>query len=364
MEVISFVYPAWHNRSLRPEFNPEKKFNEWDLVRFGKGYFVGHNQPRRPHSDIGYYDDTKVETSEKQIDIASAYGVDVLTYLFYWNRGKRELIEPLDKAFLVSSNKNKIRFSLMWCWKTPRRNFPVYQGANHLYESERIVATNEDDFSNMIDYCCNNYFKNENYWKIDGKPVFFMYTLQGFCKILGKDYFRMIIKKGREVAVKKGFCGLYLVGITWSSLYTDDSAEIGFDMLTTYVFLPDFEGQPIQKYSNLIEKRMSDWKDIRLRSSVEFFPSVSPGWDGSSRGVFDKNILGREKSIFPWTPIVTECNPDIFGDFANEAASFSLGKYLFVASWNEWSEGHAIEPDMTNGYRLLEKIWFLKKSYL
>lgn len=157
MQVVTFVYPAWHDRFLRPETKMAKKFNEWSLVKSGKKYFRGHVQPRRPHPYLGYYDDTLIETAEKQIGVASSYGIDVFTYMFYWNQGRRELAEPLDGAFLNSKNVDSVKFSLMWCWKTPRRNFPVTPGANHLYEEERIIVTNEVDFSKMIQYCCDKY---------------------------------------------------------------------------------------------------------------------------------------------------------------------------------------------------------------
>lgn len=359
---ITFVYPAWHTRPLRPDIQPDKLFNEWNSLRAAKPYFVGHYQPRIPHPDIGFYDDTLISTSEKQIEIASTYGIDVMTYMFYWNRGRREMTEPLDNAFLKAKNKNKVKFSLMWCWKTPRRNSPVRLGNNFLYDEERIVKTGLKDFIKLLQHCSKRYFKQSNYWKINNKPVLFIYTLEGFIKTTGEEELSIMLKRGNEEMKKLGFDGLYVFGMVWDDTCVNKARKIGLNALTTYVFLPDFHGKPIQIYDNLIKRRIKDWQRIKKKSTVSFYPSVSLGWDGSPRGVFFKDTLQYKRSLFPWTPIITKSKPDKFRIFAEKAINFSSGRYLIIASWNEWTEGHYIEPDRKFGYKYLEQILALKQK--
>jgi len=296
------------------------------------------------------------------VEIASNYGIDIMVYMFYWNRGRREMSEPLDSAFLKAKNRNKIKFSLMWCWKTPRRNSPVKFGENFLYDEERIVKTDLIDFKKLLRYCFKKYFLKDNYWKINNKPVLFVYTIEGFIKTIGEEKFSIILKEGNQKMKKLGFDGLYVFGMIWDDAYVAKAAEIGLNVLTPYVFLPDFHGKPIQIYDNLIKRRLKDWREINKKSSVPFYPSISPGWDGSPRGVFLKDAIKYKRSLYPWTPIIIHNNPNKFRLFAKAALGFSSYKYLIIASWNEWTEGHYIEPDQKFGYKYLEQILSLKQK--
>jgi hypothetical protein len=69
---------------------------------------------------------------------------------------------------------------------------------------------------------------------------------------------------------------------------------------------------------------------------------------------------GRRVKRYPWWPVVVGESPDLFRDFLQSAIRFSRENNLydltFIASWNEWSEGHYLEPDERTGTGWLEAV--------
>ncbi len=87
-------------------------------------------------------------------------------------------------------------------------------------------------------------------------------------------------------------------------------------------------------------------------------PSVSPGWDASPRAA----DFGAEKEHkYPWSPVVTGETPDLFHEALVRALRHAetatpVEPMVMVASLNEWSEGHYLEPDTRFGHGWLEAI--------
>ncbi|MDB4401574.1 glycoside hydrolase family 99-like domain-containing protein, partial [bacterium] len=92
------------------------------------------------------------------------------------------------------------------------------------------------------------------------------------------------------------------------------------------------------------------------RSGLPYMPSVAPGWDASPRGA----DFGRTRpDRYPWSPVITGEHPAHFQESLSRALAFSSDlddPLVFVASLNEWSEGHYLEPDERFGMGWLEAI--------
>jgi len=58
--------------------------------------------------------------------------------------------------------------------------------------------------------------------------------------------------------------------------------------------------------------------------------------------------------------VVTGSCPEHFASFLQQAAGYAQGAepdpMLFIASWNEWSEGHYLEPDQRFGPGWLQAV--------
>lgn len=136
-----------------------------------------------------------------------------------------------------------------------------------------------------------------------------------------------------------------------------DFKKAGFDSVSHYVWLPDWKGKYKQDYGELIEKRSNEWETFERESGLTYFPSVSPGWDATPRGVLHGSYKPRR---YPWWPIVVGENPELFANFLGRAIRYTKKhndpKLCFIASWNEWSEGHYMEPDKRFGTAWLEAV--------
>ena len=87
-------------------------------------------------------------------------------------------------------------------------------------------------------------------------------------------------------------------------------------------------------------------------------PSVTPGWDASPRAA----DFGAERPRkYPWSPVVTGEQPAKFHEALRRAVRFTEthahpDPLVMVASLNEWSEGHYLEPDERFGHGWLEAV--------
>jgi hypothetical protein len=78
-----------------------------------------------------------------------------------------------------------------------------------------------------------------------------------------------------------------------------------------------------------------------------------PRWNSGPR---EATALG-----YPWSPVVTGEHPDRFRAAVARAATFAAARppeeqLVHVASLNEWSEGHYLEPDTRHGTAWIEAV--------
>ena len=106
------------------------------------------------------------------------------------------------------------------------------------------------------------------------------------------------------------------------------------------------------------ERRALEWPGYASRSGLPYLPSVTTGWDASPRGL----DFGPERpKKYPWWPVVEDATPARFQlalerGLASARASELEDAPCFVASLNEWSEGHYLEPDERFGHGMLESV--------
>jgi hypothetical protein len=356
-KIAAYYYPGWHRTGTIS--NP---INEWDCVKDAKSYFDGHNQPRIPA--LGYLDDSLKSTLEKQVALAESHGVDAFIFDWYWKKSQRPMEKSVRRFMDIETN---MEFALMWSWKLSRHDFPVPLSKVNV-EDHRWIETNTKDFLNLLEYCSENYFNKKNYWKVDGKPYFVMYFVDGFIDKLGKDQFSELIKAGDSYLKTKDYNGLYSVGVVSNcdaSTYgmLSDLKNMGFSALTGYNFLADFRSNNklIQDYSTQADIRKDQWNTIKDISQLPYIPSISAGWDATPRGVKLDELT--EGLPFPWSPIVVNNTPENFGKHLNQGLDFinKTGQdTIHICAWNEWSEGAYIEPDTKYGTGFLDQIKNIK----
>jgi hypothetical protein len=349
MRVLAYVYPGWHPIPERDaSFYPG--FTEWDLVAECTPRFPGHVQPRVPL--WGRYDDRDPHEVGRRAQLCEAHGVDGFVYGFFWCRGKRVFQDALDLGYLGSPEGQRTPFALMWANRMPRRVLPVRRADVPVIEDDRLVPSDVDDFVAFVRYVAERYMVRGNYLRVGGASYLSIFDSTFFCKELGADGVREAITRARAMLHSAGLPPLHLAAIEPNEEWIGRVRELGFDSVTNYVLLPEWKGPFDQDYRACVDRRAAQWAGIGERAGLPYHPSVTPGWDASPRGA---DFGNARPDKYPWSPVVTGEHPDHFR--AAVARACATGSELvFIASLNEWSEGHYLEPDTRFGFGWLEAV--------
>jgi Glycosyltransferase WbsX len=355
MRVAAYVYPGWHPIPERDaSFHPG--FTEWELVEACRPRFDGHAQPRTPL--LGTYDDRDPVEVGRRVRLAREHGVDALVYGFFWCRGKRVFQDALDLGLLGSPEGRDTPFAVMWANRMPRRVLPVRRADLPVIEGSRRVRTDAEDFALLVSYLAERYFARDNYLCVEGRPYLSIFDSTFFVSEMGRQQAARAIRLARAWLAEHGFPDVHLAAIDPAPQVIEDVRELGFDSVTHYVLLPEWRGELLQDYEACSLRRAGEWDGYAQRSGLPYMPSVAPGWDASARAA----DFGAERPRkYPWSPVVTGEHPALFGAALERAARFTEAHghpdpLLFVASLNEWSEGHYIEPDQRFGHGWLEAV--------
>ncbi len=376
-EVMAIYFPSWH-----PDKHYEKwygeGFSEWELVKSTKPLFKGHEQPREPL--WGYFDESDPAWMEKQIDLAADYGVTGFLFDWYWYSGEKFLENALEKGFLQSSNRERLKFAIMWAnhnwgmWPAvdatnPGMNGNENQGAALFLE----IKHSPEDLIAVAEYCCKHYFSCENYWKIAGKPVFSFYDLSIMIEQFGSiEKMAEGIKLMRQTVRRHGFDGLYLLGnigccndneyccgwgrVEWARQLGFDSV-FAYNIVRTKSYSHISEEMPIVDYCEVIESHQYCWGKIE-EGGLMHLPSVttgldvSPRWNRNIRPPMDFRSLGYE-------PIVVNNTPERFGELCRIALDRAVAQgreAIIINAWNEWTEGMYLLPEKKYGDDYLKEL--------
>ncbi|MCK5944064.1 MAG: glycoside hydrolase family 99-like domain-containing protein [Planctomycetes bacterium] len=355
MRTAAYVYTGWHpiperDRSFHPGFT------EWELVRACRPRFEGHAQPRRPL--LGEYDDRDPQQLGARVQLAHEHGVDAFVFGVFWCRGKRVFERGLDQGFLGGEVGRRVPFACMWANRMPRRVLPVRRADLPVIDPARAVPSDVDDFVRFVSMLAERYFARANYVTVGGRSYLSIFDSTFFVQELGVDGARAAITAARAWLRTNGHRDLHLAAIEPNAEVLPTVREIGFDSVTHYVLLPDWKGPFEQDYREYAALRATQWPTFAERSGLPYMPSVAPGWDASPRGA----DFGPERpDRYPWSPVVTGEHPEHFEAALRRARAFRSpvpcdDPLVMIASLNEWSEGHYLEPDRRFGHGWLEAV--------
>ena len=374
-EVAVYYFPNYHVDSINERWHG-KGWTEWDLVKVARPRFEGHLQPKVP--TWGYFNEADPAWAAKEIDAAADNGIDVFIYDWYWYEPFGQYLqEGLEKGFLKAPNNQRLKFALMWAnhnWAnihpTPYTNFQ-----EKLTDGKVSAAS----WNIITDYIIEHYFKQPNYWKIDGKPYFSIFETTNFVASFGSlEKAGAAMQLFEEKVKKAGFPGLHFncidQGLTDNSvqhaLHNKVTAGDAFKALktaslTSYNFLYAYDlskaGWPTASYQKAIDANSTYWPVIGNKyPGIEYYPNVTMGWDVTPRLVqSDKFDIFKG---YPWTPVFNGDNtPEAFQSALVKAKAFVDAKnykhkIVILNAWNEWTEGSYLLPEERTGTKYLEAI--------
>lgn len=197
--------------------------------------------------------------------------------------------------------------------------------------------------------------------RIAGRPVVSFLNLTDFVAAYGLYDFAIMVRGLRTTVRRILGEDPFVVGLfnECSRRNVWLANRLDLDAATGYGMLPNWRGEPVQQYADLIEQRVSDWHWMQRGLRVPFLPVVCCGWDASMRGQQLRDL--RQAPGFPWRPVVDGVTDQLFAHFTDQAIAFNREHHsrldvVFIHAWNEWTEQSAIEPSDRFGTGLLETV--------
>lgn len=248
IKKFAYNYPAWHKSQYR------NGFSEWSLIQNQKERFDWHLIVK---SKI-IYDDTSVEENIKQIKLAKEIWLDGFVVCYYFDGKKEVFNESLDLWLLPAIQEESFLFSLLVSPRLPRCKLPLDIFNNDSEERKnREIIFSEENFVNLLDTILIKYAKNKNFYKINDKPVLFLFQYYSFFENSWLTTNR-ILKIKHDLAKRHWFENLYFV---WTVDYEDKILKLDYiDSYTSYNNLPNYNfWEPIQEYKNLVNLQVNKW---------------------------------------------------------------------------------------------------------
>ncbi|MFZ5524808.1 MAG: glycoside hydrolase family 99-like domain-containing protein [Pseudomonadota bacterium] len=367
VKLIAMYFPQLHAIPENDEWWG-KGFTDWNNVRSAVPMYEGHYQPRVP-LDENYYDQSRLETLRRQIDLAKRYGVHGFCHYHYWFDGKQLLETPTN---LVMANKDiDFPFCLSWANETWTKR---WDARDHHILIQQTHPPARESWKKHYDYLIKAW-TDPRAIKVDGKPVFVIYRPQRIEKI------DEMLAYWRELAQQDGLPGLYFIFQKQYELANRNCLN-SFDAL--------FQFQPFEA----INSPAFDKKSIKHTLLFKLVRSLPERYQNMLRGVREAFI--KELTFHDYNAIwqkITEIHPDqnlttypgAFVDWDNTARykkratifrgaspeAFGRGlarlvdtmpqrnlpeNFIFLNAWNEWSECAYLEPDERYGHQYLEVV--------
>ena len=333
---------------------------EWETVLTMQQRNPGHYWNRHPL--WGYVNEADPSVMEMEIDQAVGHGVNVFIFDWYWFDGRPFMETTLTNGFLKARNRDKMQFYLMWA----NHNVENYWDTriSHLGESNVIWrgGVDREEFEKICKRNIELFFKQPNYYKIDGKPVFMIYELTTFIDGLGGvDQAIDALKWFRKEVRKAGFPNLELQFTMWNQQFNYSGVDaaksaserprdafarkLGFDSMSHYQFCHFINVN--DDYQVILDKAYEEWDKLDEEFTIPYYPHVSIGWDNSPRT--GKSAVTRDNT------------PERFEAALRKAKAWldarpKLHPLITINSWNEWTETSYLQPDDVYGYGYLDAV--------
>jgi hypothetical protein len=250
-----------------------------------------------------------------------------------------------------------MQFYIMWANHDVKRN---YWNVHRYGDDDSLLWNAAVDWENyriIVDRVIRQYFKQPNYFTIDGMPVFSIFSVNKLLESFGGsvEETRKALDYFREEVKKAGFPGLH---IQWNqgggSLRSEEAAR----QLSERVSALGFNSMAMYNMGGIDEDYVVyATRSVRIREQMDsilnipLFPCVSVGWDDTPRfpakGV--RNVVHFNNT------------PESFAMLLLKAKEYAdrhpeQPRLITVNAWNEWVEGSCLLPDMKNGFGYLEAI--------
>jgi glycoprotein endo-alpha-1,2-mannosidase len=274
---------------------------------------------------LGEYDDTDPAIISQHLTWSRQANIN-LWVTSWWGEGAREDMTTKD-VIMEHPEIGDHKIALFY-----ETNGRIKDGEDH--SMQRVVPD--------IEYLCQNYFDHPNYFRIDDKPVLFVYLTRKLEFLGTLDH---VIELMRQAARNEG-CNIYIVGDHVFGAPDTDAIYPPFTTLDAVTNYDVYGSMGVDGYAGEEAMRkhyyqQSQWRDIAQRQKCSFIPAASPGY----------NDLGvrPEKGHKPLSRRLTRADKpgslfQVALRYARSLVDENAQNLLMVNSFNEWHEDTQIEP--------------------
>jgi hypothetical protein len=386
IKINALYFPQFHETEENNLFWG-KGFTEWTFLKpFMDNYEINEikTQTLKPHPDIGYYDLNSIDVLNKQINIASTYGINGFVIYHYWfNTHKKVLYKPLE-YFL--DDQITFPFCISWANETWTRR---WDGGNHEVLLKQEYGT-KIDWLQHIQYLIK-FFLRPNYIR-NSLDECLMYIYK-FSEI-GNIYDNMMIIWRTELDK----FNLKIKIIITENSFIENSSE-KYKSFDKFLFEPMYSCARIPLNTARYDKTV-----LRQKFNFDTYsknnPDVVKYFDHNENAIFEHSVknyvsIDYEKIIKNYIDNGCECDNKHLGlplywnnyvrqknnmhlfvqNFSFESLERMLmilickiilsnissmnnlsENIIIVNAWNEWNEQAVLEPNTITGYQTLETI--------
>ena len=335
IEISAFYYPG------------TEQMAEWDMVE----QTYPHIKPL-----LGWYDESNPEVIDWQIKWACEHGISSFAVDWYWNQGVRRL-EHWVTGFYKARWRSYLKWYLMW--------------ANHNEPGSHSTA----DQLAVTQYWIDNYFKTPEYYRIDGRPVVIIWSLDRLDEDFIAEAATQGVSLGKGEGAKKALAlsdslarASGLKGIYFIDMLHRDSKDATMDKMNR-AEAAGYEAQMVYNfhswafdfvqggYGNTGARRTMGfdmicegvqkwWAWSDSVSTHHIWPIIPTGWDDTPRS-------------FNFARVVEGRTPENFLELCRKAREYceKTGHgQVIIAPLNEWQEGSYIEPNEEFGFGMYDAL--------
>lgn len=299
---------------------------------------------------IGFYDEGSPAVADWQIKYALEHGIS--GFIFVWDKtamdpaNTNSLGSVIDTGLLQAQYREQFKFGINWA-------------TNH----EGYEVQENEVLQEILPFWLDRYFDDPSYLVIDGKPVLFIVnpkTLED--QLGGPEATRRVFDAMRAECQERGFEGLTIIGClpAPSPELQRHMETAGYDASSAYdlwvdgrdTAQSDREGVPAWSHRQMMEAQKSVLVAKKEAGPLPDIVTVHMGWDSR-----------------PWYPkqdqyYMADPSAENFAvacrnarDVVDSTPGDGLDSRLIVLNnWNEFGEGHYIEPTVGLGFSFLDAV--------
>jgi hypothetical protein len=292
---------------------------------------------------IEEYNLENINVMQKQINLLELYGYEGFAVYYYWfshnNLTNQHMImeKVINNFFNNSLNLKNKKIFFIWANENWTNNDAF--GNNH----NNMIIKNSYNKTFFYKNAENllQYFKHNNYLKIDNKPVFFIYHSH-LITIELLDTFYSILN---NMCIKNNFSGVHFVL---------NSFVYEFEKYPNFYINFNYKKKHARFYDEEKKQLFLDYKEYidNYKVSNNTIQTIVFDFNNKPR-LFEPNHLDKSTVCIK----NTEFNKILFAkkiiDSYSNKNSNSLENILLINSFNEWGESMAVEPSCKYEYYYL-----------